>query len=104
MAQKRGGDKAKAFRDRLLALILDVQGVGVHGFLAGYAFEAGEEAAVIVLIRLNGNSALLAIIVPSQADVMLFRFRQQHERTNSQRNHGQADRSTDSTMNVLTIT
>jgi hypothetical protein len=40
----------------VIDLVLDGHGFGVCGFLAGYAFWSGEDAAVVVLFALNPTS------------------------------------------------
>ena len=48
-------------------LVLDRHGVRVDGFFAGDALESGEDAAVVVLVALHGEAALLISVLPGEA-------------------------------------
>lgn len=52
-------------------LVLHRHGVGIDGLFTGDAFEAGEDAAVVVLVALHGEAALLVAILPGEADEVL---------------------------------
>src|ERR1700685_76617 len=84
-------------------LILNRHSVGVHGFLPRNAFQSSQDAAIVVLVALHGESALFVAIDPSQPDVVFLRLTKRHERTDTERNDCKSNRRTYSSMNILTV-
>ncbi|MFL6308341.1 MAG: hypothetical protein ACJ72H_32805 [Candidatus Sulfotelmatobacter sp.] len=70
---------------------------------ASEAFEAGENAAVVALVALHGEAALLVAILPGEADEVLLGFGECHEPSDTEAHHSETDSSSDTTMNVLPI-
>jgi len=64
-------------------LVLHGHGVGVDCFLPGNSFQPGQQAAVVVLVCLERDAALLARIVPGQTDEVFLRFAQRQQRPNA---------------------
>jgi hypothetical protein len=88
----------------LCASVLHSHCVGVNSLLAGDAFEAGQQSAVIVLIRLKSKRALLTTVASGQPDKMLLRFGQRHTCANAQHENSNADRCPHAPVNILSIT
>jgi hypothetical protein len=60
--------------------ILDRHGFGVDGFLAGYALQPGEDAAVVVLVALHGEAAFFVFsqqisVGPDQSGALRNQYR-----------------------------
>ena len=51
----------------------------IHRFLPRQSFEPGENSAVIVLVALHGEAALLIAVRPSEPDEMLLGFTESHQ-------------------------
>lgn len=53
-------------------LILNRHGIRVYGLLPGYSFETEKNTAIVVLITLHDETALLISIGPGDTDEVLF--------------------------------
>src|ERR1700733_8681873 len=60
-------------------LILDAHCVRIDSLLPRHALKTRKDAAIVVLVGVKGEPALLTAIVPSETDKVLLRFRQRHQ-------------------------
>jgi hypothetical protein len=56
----------------LSSLVLDGHRLGIYGLFSGDSFETGEDATIVVLVALHGESAFHIAGGPGQANKMLF--------------------------------
>ena len=60
-------------------------------------------AAIVVLIALHREAALLVSVRPGQSDVVLLGLGEEHQCADAKRDDGQTDRCANAAMNILTI-
>src|ERR1039458_4714843 len=84
-------------------LVLHGHRVGIDGFFACNPFKSRKQAAIVVLIRLKCDPALLAAVVPSNADKVLLRFGEGQQGSESERKHSDADGRPHAPVHVLSI-
>src|SRR5665213_3854994 len=77
--------------------------VRVNGLFAGNAFQSRQDAAIVVLVALHREAALLVCVGPCQTDKMFLRFCQRHKRTDAERDDCQANCRSYSSVDVLTV-